>query len=375
MAWLSHPSYTAAVMMRPLALIIVLTATACATPESPATVAPSPATPPADPPQAERVGTAASGPFEADAIAAALAYSESKSGHAVLILHEGAVVASVFQNGWEPEQPHPLASGTKSFWGPLTVAAIDDGLIAGFDELASDTITEWNEDPQRSKITVRQLLALTSGLAPDLEVTMEQVAQTDMFALSVAAPAEHDPGARWAYSDSSHTALGVLLERKLGARDSSLEQYLQQRVLSPAGIEQPPWRRDAAEHLLMPSGARLTPTQWAAFGEVVRTGGLSPQGERLLSAESLAACFEPSSAPPAGQFYGLGWWLTSYTSYQYDLPKDMVIAGGSGGQFLFVIPSAGVTIVRFGDSEDFVDGEFLCQLFHGTDREGCPERG
>ncbi len=315
------------------------------------------------------------GPFEPQAVASALAYSESTSGHAVLILHRGQQVAAAFHNDWDAEQPHGLASGTKSFWGPVVVAAIEDGLLRGFDEVAADTIVEWKEDPQRSSITVRQLLAFTSGLEPDLGVTVDTVFQSDMFGLSVAAPARADAGTRWAYSDSSHSALGALLERKLAASDSNLETYLQTRLLTPLGIEAPSWQRDGAGHLLMPSGARLTPEQWAGFGELIRTGGQAPNGTQLLDSKLLAECFQPSSAPPAGQFYGLGWWLTTYTSYKYDLPEDMVIAGGSGGQMLFVIPSAETTIVRFGTGEDFVDGEFLCRLFHGAPMDECPQRG
>ncbi|MCH9684878.1 MAG: beta-lactamase family protein [Deltaproteobacteria bacterium] len=360
-------------MLRRSVILLALTAAACAKPD--ATASPVDPSPQPAAPEAEATPPAASSPFSPEAIESALAYSAQHSGHAVLIVHDGREVASAFQNGWEPTKPHPLASGTKSFWGPLAVAAVDDGLLTSLDERAAETITEWSDDPRRSQITVRQLLSLTAGLAPDLGVTIEQVPQADMFGLTVAAAAEHDPGAKWAYSDSGHTAVGVVLDRKLAAKGSSLERYVHERLLQPAGIETTDWQRDGAEHLLMPSGARLTPTQWAAYGEVIRTGGLAADGERVLSADQLAACFEPSAAPPAGQFYGLGWWLTSYTSFQYDLPHDMVIAGGSGGQYLFVIPSANLTIVRFGNSEDFVDGEFLCRLFHNTGREGCPTKG
>ena len=337
--------------------------------------APAPASPPpAETAQDDAPAPASASPFADAAVKSALAYSASKSGHAVLILHDGQPIASAFQNGWEPSKPHPLASGTKSFWGPLVVAAIDDGLLSGFDERASETLEAWKADPARADMTIRQLLALTSGLKADLGVTMETVPDSDMHALAVAAPGEHPPGSKWAYSDSAHTAVGAVLERKLAAKGSSLERYLEERLLAPLGIDSPDWQRDGAGHLLMPSGARLLPAQWAAFGELIRNAGIDVRGERVLSAEHLAACFEPSKAPPAGQFYGLGWWLTTYTSFKYDLPSDMVIAGGSGGQFLFVMPSAKLTIVRFGDSEDFVDGEFLCRLFHGTGIEGCPTR-
>ena len=300
-------------------------------------------------------------------------YSAEHGGHAVLILHQGDEVASAFHNDWDPAKPHPLASGTKSFWGPLVVAAVDDGLVSSLDEVAAETLTEWKDDPRKQTITIRQLLSFTSGLNPDLGVTMETVPESDMFGLAIAAEAVEDPGSKWAYSDSAHTAVGVLLDRKLQAKGSTLEAFLGERMLSPLGIEIGPWQRDGKGHLLMPSGARLIPSQWAAYGEMIRLGGKAPDGSALLSADTLQDCFAPSTAPPAGQFYGLGWWLTSYTTFKYDLPK-MHIAGGSGGQLLLVMPEAELTIVRFGTGDDFVDGEFLCRLFHGADTKTCPER-
>ncbi|MEM6990426.1 MAG: serine hydrolase domain-containing protein [Myxococcota bacterium] len=334
---------------------------------------PAPATPePTAAPQAEAVPEpVVTSPFDPKHVDAAMQYSAEHGGHAVLIVHEGKEVASAFHNGWEPATPHPLASGTKSFWGPLVVAAIDDGLVSSLDEVAADTLTEWQDDPRKRAITIRQLLSFTSGLAPDIGVTAETVSQSDMFTLAVGAAAEADPGAKWAYSDSAHTAVGALLERKLQAKGSNLEAYLTERMLAPLGIEVGPWLRDAKGHLLMPSGARLTPDQWATYGEMIRLGGKGPDGSSILSGDLLEDCFAPSSAPPAGQFYGLGWWLTSYTTYKYDLPK-MHIAGGSGGQFLLVMPEDSLTIVRFGTGDDFVDGEFLCRLFHGADTKACP---
>lgn len=332
---------------------------------------PAPATP--EPPAAPNNDPVAAGPFESSHIDAAMQYSAEHGGHAVLILHQGKEVASAFHNAWDPAKPHPLASGTKSFWGPLVVAAIDDGLVSSLDEVAADTLTEWKDDPRKQTITLRQLLSFTSGLVPDLGVTIETVPESDMFGLAVAAEAEADPGSKWAYSDSAHTAVGVVLDRKLQAKGSSLEAYLEERMLAPLGIEVGPWQRDGKGHLLMPSGARLTPTQWAAYGEMIRLGGKAPDGSSMLLGDTLQDCFAPSSAPPAGQFYGLGWWLTSYTTFKYDLPS-MHIAGGSGGQLLLVMPEAELTIVRFGTGDDFVDGEFLCRLFHGAETKTCPAR-
>ena len=46
----------------------------------------------------------------------------------------------------------------------MLAAAIEDKLIKNFDEKVSDTITEWKNDKQKSNITLRQLLSLTSGI-------------------------------------------------------------------------------------------------------------------------------------------------------------------------------------------------------------------
>ncbi|MEM7154542.1 MAG: serine hydrolase [Myxococcota bacterium] len=294
-------------------------------------------------------------------------YSASVTGHGVLIMVDGQVVFEGAQNDWASDRPHKLASGTKSFWSSVVAAAIEDGIVSGFDEKAAETLGDWATTDARKAITVRQLLNFTSGIDPDLGIEIQQVAETDVFALALSKDNVNDPGTRWAYSGTSHTVLGALLERKLAARDTTLEAYLRSRILEPLGMELQDWRRDAEGRLLMPTGARFLPQEWAAYGEMVRLGGVTADGTRVLPEGAVAQMFEPSSAPPAGQFYALGWWLDSVDTYRAKLPRDLVLAGGSGGQMLAIIPSQKITAVRFGDSDDFNEAEFLCRLLYGVD--------
>ena len=76
-----------------------------------------------------------------------------------MIVHKGQAISEAFQNGWEASKPHPLASGTKSFWGLLAVAAVEDDAVEptqamawGFartlaNEVAADGITVNNVLP------------------------------------------------------------------------------------------------------------------------------------------------------------------------------------------------------------------------------------
>src|ERR1700759_3529222 len=95
--------------------------------------------------------------------ARAAKYSESKRGLAMLVLQNGRTVFERYARGANPNGRWPIFSGTKSFWGLTALCAVHEGLFK-LDDPVADTITEWKTDPRKSRITIRQLLNLTSGL-------------------------------------------------------------------------------------------------------------------------------------------------------------------------------------------------------------------
>ncbi len=107
----------------------------------------------------------ASMPVSLRSCRAATNYSRQSTGHAVLVMVDGATVYENYHNGWSVEAAHRLASGTKSFAGVAAAVAVGEELF-DFDDPVSETITQWKEDPRLSRITVRQLLSLTSGIDP-----------------------------------------------------------------------------------------------------------------------------------------------------------------------------------------------------------------
>jgi hypothetical protein len=89
---------------------------------------------------------------------AASEYSARHAGLCLLIMKDGEIVFEQHVEGSSPEKAYQLASGTKSFWGPIAQVAISEGLFT-LDEVVSETLTEWKGDPRKSKITVRDLLS------------------------------------------------------------------------------------------------------------------------------------------------------------------------------------------------------------------------
>src|SRR5947207_2089878 len=129
-------------------------------------------------------------PTEA-AMKAAADYSKSQSGQATLAMFDGKVIFEQYDNGGAVDQPHNLASGAKCFTGSGAIAAVQDGLIK-LDNPASENIPEWKDDPQKSTITYRQLLSMTSGLRhPSSDVEKKMPFKQQMAWPMTAKPGEH----------------------------------------------------------------------------------------------------------------------------------------------------------------------------------------
>lgn len=267
-----------------------------------------------------------------EAFQAAAAYSEKNSGRAMLVMRDGNVLFEQYANGGGATRPHPLASGSKSFTGIMAMMAVHDGLLT-LDELASDTLSEWKSDPKKSKITIRHLLTLSSGLDPAdkllggrgggrllgegarrrSERLGEDPKPQDHFQAVLTVPAKHDPGEIFDYGPSHFYAFGALLQRKLEKSDlpqTTTMEYLQERVFNDLNIENPLVGKDAADCPNLPGGILLTALQWATFGQFVLDHGSVRQDDgtmiEKLRPELLAQCFESSKNNSS---YGLTWWL------------------------------------------------------------------
>lgn len=275
-------------------------------------------------------------PPTTEALERAIAYSEANAGRAVLVMKDGVVIAERYANGWTAERPHPLASGTKSFSGVTAAAAVTDGLIT-LDELVCDTITEWKADSRASRITVRELLSLTSGLQPNSDLLGRQGygikdlggasdlaarlrgganerAPLDWYGAVVKVPVTAEPGRTFRYGPSHFYAWGEFLTRKLKASDRPERDYwsyMQARVLAPAGLTFPKERfaLDQKGQPNLPGGAHLTAREWAQWGEFVRRGCAVRDGALwtpVIDRDALEQCFIGSAVNPQ---YGLTWWL------------------------------------------------------------------
>lgn len=306
-------------------------------------------------------------------------YSRAHDGLAFVVYEGDAIVYETYAEGFSASTPHHLFSGTKTFACVLQAAAREDGLFT-LDEPVAKHLQSFLNDPARGRVTVRQLLDFTSGLAPawwrltvDGLVVTEEQRVVDKYAEAAALPLDHEPGARYVYGSSHLFAFGALLQAKLG--EERVDAYLQRRVLGPLGLRTAGWIHDPAGNLALPYGAFTTAREWGKLGRLLRDDGRW-QGRPLLPASYLQDCLRGSKANPG---YGLGVWLNGPVAPALveELPPalreggptglllpggpaDLFAAGGHEGQRLYVLPSRGLVVVRLGESgRSFTDAALL----------------
>lgn len=309
---------------------------------------------------------------------AAADYSADHRGLAVLVYKSGKLVFEEYQNGHTAETPWMLASGTKSFSGVMLAAAIEDKLIGGFDEKVSDTITEWRIDPRKSKITIRQLLSLTSG------IDAGTIAFPPTYSKAIAFPANFDAGAKFQYGPVPFQIFGELMRRKLIPKKETVLQYLKRRILDPIELKVSQWNEQSGQPNL-PSGAFLTAREWAKFGILLQNGGRW-SGRQIVAKKLLDELVIGSKANPN---YGITFWLnrspsgndigggrlreilggretpmTSVSKNGIDqtIAPDLYMVAGAANQRLYVSPSLEMVIVRQGRMSEWDDRAFLSSL-------------
>ena len=271
----------------------------------------------------------------------ALEYARKHELHALVVSQDGRIVDEAFGNGHDASTPHPLYSGTKSFWGVTALLAQRDGILR-VDELVADTFPPWNADPWKKRVTLRHLLQLTSGIGFG---GMGSAVPT--YAKALAVDLKNEPGKTFTYGGIPLQVFGAVFERKLESRSQTPHDYLRQRVLDPIGMRIGRWRTLADGSHPLPTGAFIEAQEWLKYGQFV-----------CEHHDDFAECFRGSSANP---HYGLGWWLGAANA-----PSDLIYASGAAGQAMYIVPSMRIVIVQFGKSSSFKHDTFLKRVFPST---------
>ncbi|HEX7341452.1 MAG TPA: serine hydrolase [Rhodanobacteraceae bacterium] len=300
------------------------------------------------------------------AIRAAIArvFAEPDPAHprlakAVVVLHDGQLIAERYAPGYGPNTPIWAHSVTKSVINALI------GILVGEGKLKLDQpapVAAWRQpgNPHHA-ITINQLLRMDSGLPFDetdgvlSPMTRMQFLQRDKAAYAASMPLAHPPGSVWGYSNLSYALLGHMVTAATGGNAIAAMRFARRKLFAPLGMTHTLIETDATGTLIGCSGLYSTARDLARFGQLYLDDGVI-DGKRILPKGWVA--YSHSQTLDTG--YGAGFWLNIKNDTRVpvwhamwgmpQLPKDMYYARGAFGQYIVIVPSEKLVVVRMGIS-------------------------
>ena len=299
--------------------------------------------------------------------------------HAILIERDGRLIYEEYFDGFDekwgtplgrismtPETKHDLRSVTKSVVSALvgiahgegTIRSLDDPIVRWFPEFADlDT-------PDRRRVTLEQVLAMTSGFEwneevpyndpKNDEIRMTRDPQPLRYALS--RPFRDPPGSEFNYNGGLTQVMAAVLVR---ASKMSLQEYARIKLFEPLGIKDVEWQGDLAGMPSAASGLRLRPRDLARFGSLYLNSG-KWNGKQIIPASWIDLStrrhfrFRPRTGPDAGGQFGYSyfWWYACYPTAAGLIEARTAI--GNGQQRIYVLPQLKMVVTmlagRYNDS-------------------------
>jgi CubicO group peptidase (beta-lactamase class C family) len=279
--------------------------------------------------------------------------SQPNNTHAVVIIHDGKIVAEKYAPGFSKDSRHMGWSMTKSVNNALIGIMLHE---KKFDVSMRVPIGEWHTD-DRQTITFDHLLRASSGLRWSESYFIPSSTFHEMFmnrddkgGYAASLELEDEPGAVWEYSSGTSNILSKLLRHEIG--DEQYYQFPYQKLFRRIGAFSAIMEVDASGTFVASSYSFATARDWGRLGLLYLNDG-KWAGEQILPAGWVSYSLTPATAAPLRE-YGAQIWLNLGSVND---PSQRLLPGVPTDAFLFegfernsvtIIPSRKLVVVRLG---------------------------
>ena len=277
----------------------------------------------------------------------------TKQTTAIIVIHRDTLIAERYAPPFTRDMSQLGWSMTKSWMNAFAGILVKDGLIS----IEHDHLfPEWKND-HRKDIKLKHLLNMDSGLewnedyATVSDATRMLYYSEDVSSIALSKTLAHNPGIEWYYSSGTTNLLSRYYRNILG-NESTYLTFLKQRLFDVLNMSSAFIETDESGTMIGSSYGYATPRDWAKFGLLYLHDGIW-QGKRILPEGWVD--FTKTVVDGSNGKYGAQFWLNQNGIQYPDAPHDMIIADGFLGQYVFVIPSYDVVIVRMGTGKASFD--------------------
>lgn len=282
---------------------------------------------------------------------------------AVVVVQDGRIVAERYAPGFDAATPLAGWSLAKTAMNALV------GVLVGEGRLSLSTpvpAPEWTRPGDaRRAITLNHLLRMESGLRfteepgnPLQDVTAMLFREPDAAAFAARKPLHAPPGSRWHYASGTTNLLSRFIRATLG--EAEYAALPKRALFGPLGMDSAVIEQDASGTFVGSSFMYATARDWAKLGRLFAQDGVW-EGRRILPEGWVAYVATPAPGDPERR-YGAHVWLRLDDGGDSPLPGDAFHGVGFEGQYLTVIPSRKLVVVRLGltrHGESWRQGDFV----------------
>lgn len=248
---------------------------------------------------------------------------------------------------------HDCRSISKSVTSACIGIALKKGLIKNVDEPIFPYFKQYQDkfDDQKKKITIRNLLTMTSGLKWNEDISYRDPRNTELrmdmssdpIGFILGRSMTFEPGTTWNYNGGNTQLLATIIKSVSGL---SLDKFAEKELFIPLAIKKYEWLPLIKDIPAAASGLRLRSRDLLKFGMLYMNGGKWKEKDILNAdwvVESLKSDVERPSPKDKNAGYGFQFW--TYKEKVNDKEIEIQEAKGNGGQGLFFCKSLNLLVV------------------------------
>ncbi|NQX61439.1 serine hydrolase [Paenibacillus qinlingensis] len=278
--------------------------------------------------------------------------------HSIAVIRNGVWVADASKEGIQSGIPQDMKSVTKSVTSALIGIALEEGKLKSPEQRLATFFPELENDPLKSKIRLKHLLSMTSGLSWDNDQEQssnEMMHASDWVAYILNRPAHHEPGEVFNYSNGDAHVLSAVLGKVTGM---SMFEYAKSRLFEPLGITNVNWNHDHNGITIGAWALALSLEDMAKIGLLYLNEG-KWEGKSIIPQSwirtSLMKRITLNYSNGTQGSYGYYWWTKSLAKgLNKGSRKEVEIfyASGSGGRRIFGIPELKLIVALTANTGD-----------------------
>ena len=264
---------------------------------------------------------------------------------AVVVIYKDSLIAEKYAKGIDKDTEILGWSMTKSIVNALIGMLVKEGKM-NLDDKA--LFEHWTDE--RKDITLKDMLQMQSGLAFEENYAVVSDATEMLFkSEDVVERASRNKlqfpiGSQWYYSSGTTNMLAGLVRKQFDNHQDYLE-FPHNQLFRKIGMNSAVMEIDESGNYIGSSYCYATPRDWAKFGLLYLHQG-NWYGEQIVDSSWVEFSRQP--AEHSAGIYGGQFWLNVDHSAYEDVPDDLFSCNGFEGQYVYIIPSKDLVVVRMG---------------------------